>query len=1114
MNTNSKPILTVILAIVVSFGVVFLPTVGFTQTQLPAVCGFTGTGSTTLSQSGGQWMKARDTVHVLIVFVQFPDDNYDPQYPLWPIGQPPTFMSTYIDSLSSQMSSNGNLTHYFREMSLGIFTLTGKTRVIVTPRTNQWYISNNWNRWMINKEVLETLDASMDFAEFDRWKRYTEYDIRREPDGKVDMIFMIYRHVDNMSALGFYGGEASLGYARYYPPYYEPTEFFVDSSQRSIGHGHPVFGYPGSGTTSVIAGTGDGWYGLAPYRVQIHEFAHHWMTNGSDYGHNGGGFWAMLNDFAPRSSPQSISCPNSFERERVGWIAPDSIFQTTYNLTLTDYITTGQAIKIKVSGGNPDEFFRIEYHLKTSQFDTPEMWDLNAKGLYILHQFGTSDPKNQLRLLPADGRWNWASDEVAYPSYYPQGLPVYKKTGIDRVNGQDDSRLVQFTWAGPLPQPTLPNPGFIHFYRDRRTNQLVEQTVFRGDGNDAFTYANNNIFSSWSNPNSYNDAKVSTGIAVEILSESNGVVVFNLHMNDVSAQTAPPSKPQNLLTNSVISGSTSLIWSANQEPDMVGYNIYRGLYYAGSPEPTYTKINSSVITGTTYTDNNYESITGLPQNIDLYHRYRITAVDNQGKESVKSEYIDSYFTYIVTLSLSTYDGWNMVSIPDVVVNFQTTAVYPSANSAAFSYSIAAGYTAQSMLTIGTGYWIKYNSVITNQYVGSRFNSVTIPVKAGWNLIGSISSPILISTVYSNDNPPVAVTSKYWYLINGSTYTAATSIEPGKAYWVRADRDGSLILSTSSTANTPPSTSPDLPPAPPSAPSAPANVTPTEMATGVSLPVQFSWEGFVQGGTYRLQVDDQITFSTPLVADVDSIANTSYTMSGLSPSTQYWWRVLQRNAVGESEWSETWSFTTSSGIQLSWTVYNTHPKLTWTAPSGITSPYKVYRYDCVCGEGDCGGTGSLKYSGSSLTYTDNGVIVQGKFDDCASTSYYYVKGTISGTSTLSGASNKVAVNNSNVYWRQGKPDIQAELPRETKLKNNYPNPFNPVTVINYSLAEDLYVVLKVYDVLGREVATLVDGFETAGYKSAQFDASALPSGVYIYKFTAGTVTDVKKMLLMK
>ena len=470
---------------------------------------------TTLAiQNGGQWMTAKDTVHVLIVFVQFPDDNNDPSNSLWPANSAPTFMNTYIDSLPSQASTNGNLTHYFRVMSQNRLILTGKTRFVIAPHSNQWYIDNDWKRWVINKEVLQTLDVSLDFSEFDRWKRYSEYDVRKESDGWVDMVFMIYRNVNQMSTLDFYGGEASLGYAREGSPYYEAADFFVDNNQRKIGNGHPVFGDPGSGTTSVL-NTAGLWQ--TPYRGQIHEFAHHWMTNGSYFGHNGGGFWGMLDDWAARATSDNIVCANSFERELLGWMEPDSIYQSTSSFSLTDYITTGKAVKIKVPGTNPNEYFRLEYHAHESQFDGTEVHDPSAKGLYIIHQFGVSNPWSDLRLLPADGKWAWTSDELVYPSYYPAGLAVYKRSSVDRVNGYDDSRVVPFTWIGSPPTPSVPNPSWIHFYRDRQTNEVVEQTIFSGDGHDAFSLSSERVFTPWSNPNTQNSAEQMSWIAVEIM---------------------------------------------------------------------------------------------------------------------------------------------------------------------------------------------------------------------------------------------------------------------------------------------------------------------------------------------------------------------------------------------------------------------------------------------------------------------------------------------------------------------------------------------------------------------------------------------------------------------
>ena len=80
--------------------------------------------------------------------------------------------------------------------------------------------------------------------------------------------------------------------------------------------------------------------------------------------------------------------------------------------------------------------------------------------------------------------------------------------------------------------------------------------------------------------------------------------------------------------------------------------------------------------------------------------------------------------------------------------------------------------------------------------------------------------------------------------------------------------------------------------------------------------------------------------------------------------------------------------------------------------------------------------------------------------------------------------------------------------------NYPNPFNPTTSISYSIAEAGFVTLKVYDVLGTEVSTLVNENKQSGQYSVQFIASNLPSGVYIYTLQTNNQAITQKMLLMK
>jgi endo-1,4-beta-xylanase len=97
---------------------------------------------------------------------------------------------------------------------------------------------------------------------------------------------------------------------------------------------------------------------------------------------------------------------------------------------------------------------------------------------------------------------------------------------------------------------------------------------------------------------------------------------------------------------------------------------------------------------------------------------------------------------------------------------------------------------------------------------------------------------------------------------------------------------------------------------------------------------------------------------------------------------------------------------------------------------------------------------------------------------------------------------------------GVVNTASNLPTSFNLDQNYPNPFNPTTTIRYQLPAKSYVTLKVYDVLGRLIATLVDGVQTPGVHEVSFDGSRYASGVYLYRFTAPGVNIVKKMLMVK
>ncbi len=89
-----------------------------------------------------------------------------------------------------------------------------------------------------------------------------------------------------------------------------------------------------------------------------------------------------------------------------------------------------------------------------------------------------------------------------------------------------------------------------------------------------------------------------------------------------------------------------------------------------------------------------------------------------------------------------------------------------------------------------------------------------------------------------------------------------------------------------------------------------------------------------------------------------------------------------------------------------------------------------------------------------------------------------------------------------------------MPAKTALVQNYPNPFNPSTTIRYALTEAGLVSLRVFNILGQQVAELVDAEQGAGYREVTFDAAGLPGGIYFYRLRVNGYHEERKMMLLK
>lgn len=133
------------------------------------------------------------------------------------------------------------------------------------------------------------------------------------------------------------------------------------------------------------------------------------------------------------------------------------------------------------------------------------------------------------------------------------------------------------------------------------------------------------------------------------------------------------------------------------------------------------------------------------------------------------------------------NSWNMISIP-VQATDTKAYLFPTSTSSAFVFT-PTGYEPRTTLNPGPGYWLKFGAAQRVDIIGSNISNISIPVVAGWNMIGSISSSVATSAV----TVPGGAASQFYQYNAG--YVTATTITPGKGYWIKAGSSGNLVMST-------------------------------------------------------------------------------------------------------------------------------------------------------------------------------------------------------------------------------------------------------------------------------------------------------------------------------
>ncbi|MBW7872455.1 MAG: DUF4082 domain-containing protein [Ignavibacteria bacterium] len=271
--------------------------------------------------------------------------------------------------------------------------------------------------------------------------------------------------------------------------------------------------------------------------------------------------------------------------------------------------------------------------------------------------------------------------------------------------------------------------------------------------------------------------------------------------------------------------------------------------------------------------------------------------------------------------------------------------------------------------------------------------------------------------------------------------------------------------------------------------------------------RLSWymNGPSAGLTYNLRYSVNPDMSGAIV--IPGISETGYDLSNLALGTSYYWEVNSSDGVVTSAWSPTASFVTWSG---SWVVVprpgspaqgvyisSSAPTLTWYLP-----------------------TAGNAVTGYSVQIADNPNFINAVTKQTSETNLSIL--TASGQNTVywrvssMNANGDLSAYSSTSVFSNNSPNSvnDGEIPTQFELNQNYPNPFNPSTTISFSVPKESFVTIKIYDVTGTLVKTLVSENKVVGNYKVTFDASALGSGVYFYRLEAGDVAITKKMMLLK
>ena len=1148
------------------------------------------------SQTGGLYKPSQNSngqyFRILIVFAEFSGDNNS--YGNWQYGQFPDYASQIVDSNVSSSYRPMTLSDYWKTMSRGTFDIIGDVYPsVITLKSEEWYRSNSKYFQDANKDVLDSINEKLDFRKYDNWKLNNGSFVfnERNGDGYLDMVYIIYRSPDN-SGYWFRGSNENFNAIA------ELGDNLTYKTSDNINiYGSWLISALGSGITFR---SGAGTTHSRVLQLMSHELGHYLFGGGHSN-------FCGLMTVGPN---ERLFALNGWEREKLGYVAYTSAYQDNFTMTLGDFMTTGDILKIPISGST-DKYFLVENHQRLNKYDqimTGHSLNGNfdttttlGSGIYVwLIRNADYFTTVSVDIKAANGNWDWAFvDKVNIPGWYSDGVvPVSGRVAVDRNFGKSDRYYhnIQYNnkwyekWHDTIPP----------------SSQLELSRNIFGIENHAFNYNYNRLFTPWSSPSTYVDGV--TNIAMQVYSQNGNDITIKVFNTAGSCATLPPSKPQ-FLHSSISSLHNPIIsWTPNIEPTLIYYKIYRSTNSGQS----WQYVGQSSGTNPIYTDTTETYCKTSVQ-------YRVSAVTtSSSSESIQSDPISAKADlmteplHVGSTQIRYISGICNLNMDIEVDSGGKLYILPGAR---LSFTDNAGMTVEGILNaIGSstnrivlqleGYSGNWSALTF--YGSGASNSILQHVLIDSNIgIECISGANIIieNCDLDNSNEGIYVYSSEPQIISNNIYDPQTNGIFGEASGMSMYIYGNSIVKETD----------------------PYNYQGVFLSNNSNATLWqnyitgFYWGAYIGGGSTMSTAGDPFVCNNRITGNSRGIGTGWGSSSDLGDDDSW--------GSGSSIFSNSIDVYTykESAYSSFYDYYGTNPQIITDTSSWSEFEYMLPTDPCASSENNVNNNVLLKqklnksaknkfgdglkleknnkideaiefykslinkdnfvrqsltrlaliknkYSRSEITtFLESLLSCQSKhygkikrllgdiylqgnrFDDAILAyndvinnsltdydaisakfeklfGYLHVKKNISFASQILSelknmkltdpehltriqiAEYLISRTSSKIYKYNKEQDYI--VPVNYSLFQNYPNPFNPNTTISYALPKPGNVTLKVYDILGKEIACLVNDYKVEGNYNVTFNASRLASGVYIYQLRANDIIISKKMVLTK